>query len=35
MAIIRSRVADHSEYTAADYFMHSVSGLQGRPRMGG
>ena len=28
-------VADHSEHTAANYFMHSGSGLQGRPSMGG
>jgi hypothetical protein len=26
--------ADHSEHTAANYFMHSGSGLQGRPSMG-
>src|SRR2546422_1110909 len=35
MAIIRSMVADHSEHTAANYFMHSGSGFQGRPSMGG
>lgn len=34
MAIIRSMVADHSEHTAANYFMHSGSGFQGRPAMG-
>ena len=34
MTIIRSMVADHSEHTAANYFMHSGSGLQGRPSMG-
>ena len=34
MAIIRSMVADHSEHTAANYFMHSGSGFQGRPSMG-
>jgi len=28
-------VADHSEHTAANYFMHSGSGFQGRPSMGG
>src|SRR5438477_388676 len=35
MAIIRSMVADHSEHTAANYFMHSGSGFQGRPSIGG
>jgi hypothetical protein len=35
LAIIRSMVADHSEHTAANYFMHSGSGFQGRPSMGG
>jgi hypothetical protein len=35
MAIIRSMVSDHSEHTAANYFMHSGSGFQGRPSMGG
>jgi hypothetical protein len=34
MAIIRSMVADHSEHTAANYFLHSGSGFQGRPSMG-
>src|SRR3989454_2049813 len=34
MAIIRSMVAEHSEHTAGNYFMHSGSGLQGRPSMG-
>jgi hypothetical protein len=34
MAIVRSMVADHSEHTAANYFMHSGSGLQGRPSVG-
>ncbi len=34
MAIIRSMVADHSEHTAANYFMHTGSGFQGRPSMG-
>lgn len=34
LAIIRSMVADHSEHTAANYFMHSGSGFQGRPSMG-
>ena len=35
LAIVRSMVADHSEHTAANYFMHSGSGFQGRPSMGG
>lgn len=35
LAIIRSMVSDHSEHTAANYFMHSGSGFQGRPSMGG
>lgn len=34
LAIVRSMVADHSEHTAANYFMHSGSGFQGRPSMG-
>ncbi len=34
LTIIRSMQADHSEHTAANYFMHSGSGLQGRPSMG-
>jgi hypothetical protein len=34
LAIIRSMVADHSEHTAANYFIHSGSGFQGRPSMG-
>ena len=34
LCIIRSMVADHSEHTAANYFMHSGSGLQGRPSLG-
>jgi len=34
MCIIRSMVADHSEHTAANYFMHTGSGFQGRPSMG-
>jgi len=34
MAIIRSMVSDHSEHTAGNYFMHSGSGMQGRPSMG-
>ena len=35
MTVIRSVVSDHSEHTAANYFMHSGSGFQGRPSMGG
>lgn len=34
LTIVRSMVADHSEHTAANYFMHSGSGLQGRPSLG-
>ena len=34
LCIIRSMVADHSEHTAANYFIHSGSGLQGRPSLG-
>ncbi len=34
LCIVRSMVADHSEHTAANYFIHSGSGLQGRPSMG-
>jgi hypothetical protein len=34
LAVVRSMVAEHSEHTAANYFMHSGSGLQGRPSMG-
>lgn len=35
LTIIRSMVSDHSEHTAANYFMHSGSQFQGRPSMGG
>ncbi|MBC7924121.1 MAG: DUF1501 domain-containing protein [Bryobacteraceae bacterium] len=35
LTIVRSMVSDHSEHTAANYFMHSGSGFQGRPGMGG
>ncbi|HYO83861.1 MAG TPA: DUF1501 domain-containing protein [Bryobacteraceae bacterium] len=35
LTIIRSMVSDHSEHTSANYFMHSGSGFQGRPSMGG
>jgi hypothetical protein len=34
MAIIRSMVANFSEHTNANYFMHSGHGQQGRPSMG-
>ena len=34
ISVIRSMVADHSEHTAANYFMHTGSGFQGRPSMG-
>ena len=34
LAIVRSMVADHSEHTAANYFIHSGSGFQGRPSLG-
>jgi uncharacterized protein DUF1501 len=34
LCIVRSMVADHSEHTAANYFIHSGSGLQGRPSLG-
>jgi hypothetical protein len=34
LAIIRSMVAEHSEHTAGNYFMHSGAGVQGRPSMG-
>ena len=34
LCVIRSMVADHSEHTNANYFMHSGLGMQGRPSMG-
>jgi hypothetical protein len=34
MTIIRSMVSDHPEHTNANFFMHSGSGMQGRPSMG-
>ena len=34
LAIIRSMVADFSEHTNANYFMHTGNGQQGRPSMG-
>jgi hypothetical protein len=35
LTIVRSMVSDHTEHTSANYFMHSGSGFQGRPSMGG
>lgn len=34
IAFVRSMVSDHSEHTAANYCLHTGSGLQGRPSMG-
>lgn len=34
LCIVRSMVANFSEHTAANYFIHSGSGFQGRPSMG-
>jgi hypothetical protein len=34
LAIIRSMTSKFSEHTSANYFLHSGSGLQGRPSMG-
>ncbi len=34
LAIIRSMVSNFSEHTAANYFLHTGSGLQGRPSQG-
>ena len=34
MAIVRSMTANFSEHTTANYFMHTGSGLQGRPSAG-
>ena len=34
MAVIRSMTANFSEHTNANYFLHTGSGLQGRPSMG-
>lgn len=34
LCLIRSMVSDFSEHTAANYFLHTGSGLQGRPSMG-
>lgn len=35
LTIVRSMVSDHSEHTAANFFIHSGSGFQGRPSWGG
>lgn len=34
LAIVRSMTADFSEHTAANYFLHTGNGQQGRPSMG-
>ncbi len=34
MCFVHSMVADHSEHTAGNYFVHTGSGFQGRPSMG-
>jgi hypothetical protein len=34
MAIVRSMVSNFSEHTAANYFMHTGNGLQGKPSQG-
>ena len=34
LAVIRSMVSEFSEHTFANYFLHTGSGLQGRPSMG-
>ena len=34
MAVIRSMTSEFSEHTNANYFLHTGSGLQGRPSMG-
>jgi len=34
LAVVRSMTADFSEHTNANYFLHSGSGIQGRPSMG-
>jgi hypothetical protein len=34
LAIVRSMVAEHSEHTNANFFIHSGFGMQGRPSMG-
>lgn len=34
LAVIRSMYSEHPEHTNANFFMHSGSGMQGRPSMG-
>ncbi|TWT37237.1 hypothetical protein KOR34_21840 [Posidoniimonas corsicana] len=34
LAVVRSMVSEFPEHTSANYFLHSGSGLQGRPSMG-
>jgi hypothetical protein len=34
LAVVRSVVSDFSEHTSANYFLHTGSGMQGRPSMG-
>jgi len=34
LAVVRSMTSDFSEHTNANYFIHSGSGIQGRPSMG-
>ena len=34
LCVVRSMVADFSEHTNANYFLHTGSGLQGRPSLG-
>jgi hypothetical protein len=34
MAVVRSMTSEFSEHTAANYFLHTGSGIQGRPSMG-
>lgn len=34
LAVVRSMTSNFSEHTAANYFLHTGSGLQGRPSMG-
>ncbi len=34
LAIVRSMTSNFSEHTAANYFLHTGSGMQGRPSMG-
>ncbi len=34
LCVLRSMTSTFSEHTAANYFLHTGSGLQGRPSMG-